>query len=389
MRLTLTQTGGQALAAGERWSMEEGRRIIGRAPECDWQVPDTGCKVSKLHCTVSRDHQGFVLRDESANGTRVGDVLLLEGETARLRNGDRIEFGSFSFEVSVSGEERRVLDDPEANLPLGDDTVTVTSILADIAPGGSMANGILGRRDAEPAWPAGGNPAQDAGSPSRNVEIGWGGPPEPSASGPILPEDWNDSFDYGSQLEHASATRASIPVRTVKAPGKDDAQGSTDEAANVAAPWEHEQPDTPGHDSQNAARQARLESHIERCEIAFQAVLDVFDLEQFQTDTASGFLGAGQDDAPTSRLDRLAARQALLASALDGLVRKVSPFLEPRLIEAAVDAEGWRPPWRADRSYWQAYCRTFERDGVHVSVRDLFRQTMQQVLDESGNGSPG
>ena len=389
MRLTLIQTDGQAPAAGERWSMEEGRRMIGRAPECDWQVPDTGCKVSKLHCTISWDHQGFVLRDESANGTRVGDILLLEGETARLRNGDRIEFGSFAYEVSISGEERRVLDDPEANLALGDETVTVTSILADIAPGGSMANGILGRRDAEPTWPAGGKSATDAGGPSRNVEIGWAGPPEPSARGPILPEDWNDSFDYGSQLEHASATRASIPVRTVKAPGKIKADGSMDRAIDAAEPREPELPDIPGLGSQNAAEQARLESHIERCEIAFQAILDVFDLDQFQTDTASGFLGTGQDDAPTSRLDRLAAQQALLASALDGLVRKVSPFLEPRLIEAAVDAEGWRPPWSADRSYWQAYCRTFERDGAHVSVRDLFRQTIQQVLDETGNGRPG
>ncbi len=91
----------------QAWSFERGRRVIGRSPECDWQLADDERRVSKLHCTLTRDQAGFILVDQSANGTIVNGVLLREGESVRLANGAHVEFGGRVFAVEISGEARR------------------------------------------------------------------------------------------------------------------------------------------------------------------------------------------------------------------------------------------------------------------------------------------
>ncbi|MGH6862519.1 MAG: FHA domain-containing protein, partial [Phyllobacterium sp.] len=218
MRLELRQVQGTGTPGGaaQRWYFERGRRTLGRSSDCDWQIPDTTRSVSKLHCTIERDRDGFLLRDESANGTLVDGILVLEGETARLSDKSRLECGGFAFSVTIAGEKDRDVDDPAASLAISDESLTISAILADIAPSGQAANGIMGRRD-------GGDWADDRLSPdpehksepvpsSRNVEIGWSGPPEMAGMQPILPNDWNDNSDYGTRLEHAAAPRVAMPA---------------------------------------------------------------------------------------------------------------------------------------------------------------------------------
>lgn len=83
---------------------ERGRRVIGRSRDCDWQIDDNERRVSKLHCTLSRDGEGFTILDQSANGTLVDGRLLLEGESARLRDGSQINIGGQVFQVAISGD---------------------------------------------------------------------------------------------------------------------------------------------------------------------------------------------------------------------------------------------------------------------------------------------
>lgn len=62
---------------------------------------------------------------------------------------------------------------------MSDETLTISAILADIAPNGRSAGGLLGNTAAADDWPE--TRRESAGrkakSISRNVEIGWSEPP--------------------------------------------------------------------------------------------------------------------------------------------------------------------------------------------------------------------
>ncbi len=68
---------------------------IGRAPDNDLVLNDDG--ISRLQCELVIEPAGVMLRDlESANGTKVNDVIATETE---LRTGDTIGMGPVIFEV--------------------------------------------------------------------------------------------------------------------------------------------------------------------------------------------------------------------------------------------------------------------------------------------------
>ncbi|HVE74624.1 MAG TPA: DUF3662 and FHA domain-containing protein [Mycobacteriales bacterium] len=77
-------------SAGERVVPLEGNIVIGRGPESDLQLPDTG--VSRRHAEVRRTGAQVQLVDlDSTNGTEVNGRAITQ---ARLHDGDQIQIGT-------------------------------------------------------------------------------------------------------------------------------------------------------------------------------------------------------------------------------------------------------------------------------------------------------
>ncbi|MEI5681077.1 FHA domain-containing protein [Mesorhizobium sp. CGMCC 1.15528] len=391
MRLELKQKKGTGQdAAAQRWYFERGRRTIGRSSDCDWQVPDTTRSVSKLHCTIERDREGFLLRDESANGTRVDGVLVLEGETARLSDSSQLEFGGFAFSVAISGEKDHEVEDPEAGLALSDENLTISAILADIAPGGQSANGILRGRDSED-WsspiPIGSPRRKGETAPSsRNVEIGWSGPPATTGMSPILPTDWNEDLDYSNRLEHSAAPHVSVP--TARSRKQVDVAEQPAASASVVVKEGHDDTHSAPTGIPESVLLPRIEALLDRCEEAAGEAFAALDIDPAGLSEMPDLFGTGREEATIARLENLLARQVLLATAIEGLLKEASHAFEPRVIEARVDAEPRKLPWRNDRSYWQAYRQNFETGGASLSVREFFRNAVLRALGQPEEDAP-
>lgn len=382
MRLELRQIAGEAVRAGqEGWAFERGRRTIGRGADCDWQTPDPRRLVSKHHCTIERDREGFILRDQSANGSLVDGVQLREGDSARLSDGSRIAFGGLAFSVRISGEPDRDLDDPDTRLTLSDEPLTISSILADVAPGGHTGNGILGRRgddltDLPPAAPS-----KKAGvKSSRDVEIGWeGAPPIDGLARPILPDDWNADFDNSNRYEHQPAPHVAIPEpkrrqKSVPAPDEEAADATVIAPVAGKSAGAAMSPSAALHDASPLLK--RLENLLDQMDEALAGAYSTFELAPPAATGDDDFLADDREQALLDRLQGLIARQIGLNERLGRLVNEASHMLEPRIIEARVDAEPRRLPWLNDRSYWQAYRAQFEKDERQLSLRELLRAAM-------------
>ena len=380
MRLELRQVGSSpARGKAPAWVFEHGRRSLGRAADCDWQMQDPDCRVSKHHCTIERDRDGFLLRDQSANGTRVDERLVLEGQTARLENGSQLEMAGMRFSIRISGENTSDIEDPAADLRLSDETLTISAILADIAPGGRTASGILGERANDDWLPPDGK-TRNASS-SRNVEIGWSGPPQVEGLSPILPTDWNSELETGSALEHGAATRAVAPIRR-----KREAIAEEPPAVAVEMPIEDSAaPESTLEDIEKVFADLgeapamkppqQLDVLIRQLEEAHANTLSIFDIEAADLGGA-GSVPLDRDAALSARLEGLLHRHVALNAAFERLLNEASHRLEPRIIEAGVDGEPGRLPWPRKKTYWQAYRSNFERSGKSLSVRDLFREAM-------------
>ncbi|MGO7581563.1 type VI secretion system-associated FHA domain protein [Rhizobium ruizarguesonis] len=379
MRLELKEITSDATAPSgqSKWFFERGRRTLGRAPDCDWRLPEDRRSVSKLHCIIERDREGFLLRDQSANGSRVDGVAVHEGQIARLSDRSRLEVGGLAFSVHISGEKDREIEDPDAGLMLTDEPLTISAILADIAPGGRTANGILGERASDDwAFPETGGKKTTASS--RNVEIGWSGPPEIRSVTQLLPEDWNsEETEYGSHLEHGSATHVSAPI-TQRRPAP------VIEIVNDNDPEAEEFPAlTIGRPEDFADR---LEPLLTRLEEAVRNSYAVFEMNAPSAAGEPDFpADRSREEALLSRIETLLGQQLKLNSALEALVQAAGR-LEPRMLEARVETGAWRLPWGRDRAYWRAYWAQFEQDGKSRSIQDVFRHAMTGAVNGTQAG---
>jgi len=382
MRLELRQIDSEGTSpASRKWFFERGRRTLGRAPDCDWRLPEDQRSVSKFHCTIERDREGFLLRDQSANGSKVDGHIVHEGESARLADQSTVEVGNLAFKVRISGERDEDLEDPEAGLVLSDEPLTISSILADIAPGGRAAAGILGERVAED-WSVPVATEKEGSSPSRNVEIGWNGPPEIRSVTKFLPDDWNtdEGSDYGSHLEHGSATHVSAPALRVRAV-------ETLETVNDnIPPPEPLLDDFPRLSIGRAGELAeRLEPLLGRLDEALDNAFAVFEMEPPRPTSEPDIFGRSREEALVIRAGALLDRQMKLNAALEELVREAGRQMEPRILEARIDAGSrglhFAPPWGRNRDYWQAYKAQFEKNGRTQSVREIFRDAMTRAVD--------
>ncbi|MGK6316968.1 FHA domain-containing protein [Neorhizobium sp. DT-125] len=377
MRLELRPlTDGIELSASrEKWFFERGRRTLGRAPDCDWRLPEDQRSVSKFHCIIERDREGFLLRDQSSNGSRVDGIVVHDGEVARLADQSRLEIGGMAFSVHITGEKDREMEDPDAGIALSDEPLTISAILADIAPGGRTATGILGERVAD-ELPLPSVARKPGAVSSRNVEIGWSGPPEIRSATNILPVDWNSDIDsdYGSHLEHGSATHVTVPVARAK---PTDAPQTVND--NIPQSEPEEFPTLSIGRSADLAE--RLESLLTRLQEALETTFAVFEMEAPQPDTEPDFFGRSREDMLVARIEALLGQQAKLASSLEILVQEASRMMEPRILEARIDAVRRPLPWQRHHSYWQAYRAQFEKDGKVLSVREVFRDAMTRAAD--------
>lgn len=389
MRLELRQIDSDgASSPGRKWFFERGRRTLGRAPDCDWRLPEDQRSVSKFHCTIERDREGFLLRDQSANGSKVDGHIVHEGESARLADQSMVEVGNMAFKVRISGERDEDLEDPEAGLLLSDEPLTISAILADIAPGGRAAAGILGERVAED-WSVPVATGKEGASPSRNVEIGWNGPPEIRSATNFLPDDWNtdEGSDYGSHLEHGSATHVSAPALRIRAV-------ETLETVNDNVP-----PPEPLLDDfprlsigRGAELVERLEPLLGRLNEALDSAFATFEMEPPRAASEPDIFGRSREEALVIRAEALLDRQMRLNAALEELVREAGRQMEPRILEARIDAgsRGLRfaPSWGRNRNYWQAYKAQFEKNGRAQSVREIFRDAMMRASEGERETNP-
>ncbi|OWV72430.1 hypothetical protein ATY76_06270 [Rhizobium sp. R339] len=371
MRLELREITSDTTATRPKWFFERGRRTLGRAPDCDWRLPEDRRSISKLHCIIERDRDGFLLRDQSANGSRVDGVAVHEGEIARLSDRSRLEMGGLSFSVHISGSRDQEIEDPDAGLVLSDEPLTISAILADIAPGGRTASGILGERAADD-WALPEQGGKKGAASSRNVEIGWSGPPETRSLTQLLPEDWNsDETDYGSHLEHGSATHVSVPIG--------QRRPEVIEIVNDNEP----QPEAETFRTLSIGRPEafaeRLEPLLARLEEAVEGAYGVFEMNAPSSGREQD-LFAGREEALLARIEALLGQQLKLNSGLEALVQAAGR-LEPRIVEAQVEAGAWGLPWRRDRNYWQAYRAEFEKDGKSRSIQDVFRDAMSGAVN--------
>ncbi|RFB83159.1 FHA domain-containing protein [Rhizobium leguminosarum bv. trifolii] len=374
MRLELREiTGDAATKAGRpKWFLERGRRTLGRAPDCDWQLPEDRRSISKLHCIIERDRDGFLLRDQSANGSRVDGVAVHEGQIARLSHRSRLEMGGLAFSVHISGDRDREIEDPDAGLVLSDEPLTISAILADIAPGGHTANGILGERTADD-WSLSEQGGKKGAASSRNVEIGWSGPPEIRTVTQLLPEDWNsEETEYGSHLEHGSATHIAVPIAQRRAAPLNEIVNDNDL-----------QPESDGFPALTIGRPAaladRLEPLLDRLEEAVESAYAVFEMNAPLSGSKPGL--PDREEALLARIETLLGQQLKFNSALVALAQAAGQ-LEPRSLEARVETSAWR----RDRNYWRAYRAQFEKDGKSRSIQDIFREAMLAAMNGRDTG---
>lgn len=374
MRLELKPllNGSAPLPARQKWFLERGRRTLGRAPDCDWQVPEDQRSVSKVHCVIERDSQGYLLRDRSANGSKVDGIVVHEGEVARLTDQSRLELGNLAFLVEISGQKDEAMEDPAADLTVSDEPLTISAILADIAPGGSIATGILGERAVD-EWAISIPGFKESKAVSRQVAIGWSGPPEIQSASKIIPDDWlsdlGTSSDYGSQIEHGAATRVSVPIGSARTlPVPDSA--------------EHDPPSTALDDLPPASPvfqsdiDERLEPLLGRLEETIKDAFALLGLNAPLLQSRSAFPKQDLHETVTHRVEMLLGQQLKLNSALQALVHEAGRTLEPRVLEARVDAGQRGLAWNRGRRYWQAYKAQFEKNGKTLSILELFQDAM-------------
>jgi type VI secretion system protein ImpI len=376
MKLVLKEKNAGGAGKPTQWSFEHGSRVIGRSSDCDWQVDDDARRVSKVHCTLNRDREGFTILDRSANGTQVDGRLLLEGQTARLNNGSQIGIGGQVFEAVITGEAEMDFGDPDTSLRVSDESMTISAILADIAPNGRSARGVIAGGAANDEWPeAVANPSGNKSkSISRNVEIGWNAPPATSGIGVVLPNDWDKEPDESSKHEHTDALN--IPVMVTRPKTKAAPEDFDAVFTDANDKFEIEEPQLPVF----SPAQDAIDDLLVQLEKETAESLAVLDIDHTAIDIELS------DDTARGRIESLIRQQRLLASTLETLIQTCTRKLEPRLVEAMADAQNdWRAKierkeWRSvikRTDYWSAYKQQFEQEGRQLSVRQFLQRAAQ------------
>ena len=105
MKLTLTLVNNDPRAAPSEAvkMLESGSLRIGRGRDNDWILPDPDRHISKNHCRIDGDSDGYTLIDSSTNGVFLNQNHgpVGRGNGAPLSDGDTFRLGTYEFEVRI------------------------------------------------------------------------------------------------------------------------------------------------------------------------------------------------------------------------------------------------------------------------------------------------
>lgn len=376
MRLKLKQISGaiQPSAARGDWQMEQGRRTIGRSDQCQWQIRDDRCSISKHHCTIERTLDGYFLRDESANGTTVDGRLYASGERTLLDNGSRIVLGNFAFDVEISGTQGQLVDDPDEDLQLVNDDMSVSSILSNVTATGAGGHGILGGTGQNNDLPAI-NPDKKR----KSIPIGWEGPPTPDGiQSSVLPDDWNETSDLSTMMEHQDALRSHAPrIRTATPITEADTIIEPQQPIEIIA----EEPKT------TLADDLAYDAAIRRLTTVISTSESLLD-GKLHWSIHDGYDNLEKDLTRIEQLDQLAERLSAHNARLEDLFVQAAVLFDPAQVEKRTNTRLRRLPRLAALTYWEAYCAQFGTDGaVPLGVRDLLLKAMDEHEGQANNRS--
>jgi predicted component of type VI protein secretion system len=109
IRLTLLVVASRSpeISLGTSRTIANEQIVIGRGPDCDWTLPDPHNHLSKRHCVITANVDGYIVTDTSTNGVFVNGAgtALGDGRTIALNDGDRLTLGEYVIEAHV-GEIR-------------------------------------------------------------------------------------------------------------------------------------------------------------------------------------------------------------------------------------------------------------------------------------------
>ena len=89
--------------------LDGGEIVIGRGAEADWQIDDPEKFVSRAHCRIRAERDGFVVTDMSSSGLYIDEARapLGAGNSAWLRHGMRLRLGEYVLGVDIGADEAR------------------------------------------------------------------------------------------------------------------------------------------------------------------------------------------------------------------------------------------------------------------------------------------
>ena len=166
--------------------VQGGEFSLGRGTDNDWVLPDPGRELSKRHCVLAFRSGGWVVLDQSTNGTFVNwDTDPVGRDRPRpLNDGDRIRLGPYEIEVRVEAEQAPLTE------PFGGAASSLDPFVGDArigeAPVSAMPFGI----DQAPPH---GDPFAGLVQPDHTPAVGDAYRP-PAVQSPLLPEDWDSDI---------------------------------------------------------------------------------------------------------------------------------------------------------------------------------------------------
>ncbi|KQU69784.1 type VI secretion protein [Aminobacter sp. DSM 101952] len=121
MSLLLTLEQGPRAQAVRQSRLDKGELVIGRSSDADWQIEDPDMFVSRAHCRITAEDDGYFVTDTSSSGLFIDDAgsPLGSGNAARLRHGMRLRLGDYVVAVELQPSAQ-----PSAHKPLPPKTST-------------------------------------------------------------------------------------------------------------------------------------------------------------------------------------------------------------------------------------------------------------------------